>query len=94
MQKYKILFVDDDKQILSIVEQFLTRCGFTVDTESNGHKAIDRVTKTESYSVVFTDLMMPDIGGITLLKEIKKRHTDTEVIIVTGTDLLKPQSKQ
>jgi len=83
MKKYKILFVDDDKQILSIVDQFLTRCGFTVETESNGHKAIDRVKK-DFYSVVFTDLRMPDIGGMELLKEIKKASTGTEVIIVTG----------
>jgi DNA-binding NtrC family response regulator len=83
MQKYKILFVDDDKQILSIVEQFLSRSGYTVDTECDGNKAIER-TKTESYSVVFTDLMMPDIDGLTLLKKIKEASPDTEVVIVTG----------
>ena len=83
MKKHKIMFVDDDKQILGIVGQFLTRCGFSVDTESNGHKAIELVNK-DFYSVVFTDLMMPDIDGMDLLRQIKKVSVETEVIIVTG----------
>jgi DNA-binding NtrC family response regulator len=83
MQNYKILFVDDDNQILSIVEQFLTRSGYAVDTEPDGHRAIEKV-KSDFYSVVFTDLMMPDIDGMELLKKIKKASPNTEVVIVTG----------
>jgi len=83
MQNYKILFVDDDQQILSIVEQFLSRCGFNVSTASSGQKAIEKVRKSY-YSVVFTDLNMPEISGMELLKQIKKISADTEVIIVSG----------
>ena len=83
MQKYKILFVDDDQQILSIVDQYLGRCGFDCTTESSGLKAIERV-RDGSYSVVFTDLIMPEISGMELLKQIKEASPETEVIIVSG----------
>jgi DNA-binding NtrC family response regulator len=83
MQKYKILFVDDDRQILSIVEQFLGRCGFDVTTESSGLAAIQKVRATH-YAVVFTDLIMPEINGMDLLKQIKEISPETEVIVVSG----------
>jgi len=83
MQKYKILFVDDDQQILSIVEQFLSRCGFDVTTESSGLKAIERVRATY-YALVFTDLIMPELNGMDLLKQIKEISPETEVIVVSG----------
>lgn len=83
MKNYKILFVDDDKQILSVVEQFLTRCGFHVTTASSGLKAIEMV-RDDHYCVVFSDLIMPEISGMDLLKQVKKVSPETEVIIVSG----------
>ena len=83
MEKYKILFVDDDRQILSIVEQYLGRWGFNVATESSGRKAIEMV-RGDHFSVVFTDLIMPDISGMELLKQIKSISPETEVIVVSG----------
>jgi DNA-binding NtrC family response regulator len=83
MKKDKILFVDDDPQILSIVEQFLVRCGFDITTESNGLEAIEKV-KHDQYCVMFTDLMMPEISGMELLKQVKAVSPATEVIVVSG----------
>jgi DNA-binding NtrC family response regulator len=83
MKNYKILFIDDDQEILSIVEQYLSRCGFSVTTESSGLKAIELIKK-DHYSVVFTDMIMPDISGMDLLKQIKEISPETEVIIVSG----------
>ena len=83
MKKYKILFVDDDRQILSIVKEFLTRSGFDITTESSSHRAIERV-RTENYTVVFSDLIMPEINGMDLLKQMKTIAPQTEVIIVSG----------
>lgn len=83
MKNYKILFIDDDQEILSIVEQYLSRCGFSVTTESSGLKAIELIKK-DQYSVVFTDMIMPDISGMDLLKQIKEISPETEVIIVSG----------
>ena len=83
MKKHKVLFIDDDEQILSIVEQYLSRSGFDVTTVSSGRKAIEMV-RDEDYSVVFTDLIMPEISGMELLKQIKEVSPETEVIVVSG----------
>lgn len=83
MKDHEILFIDDDRQILSTVDRYLTRCGFNVTTESSGLKAIDMVRKSH-YRVVFTDLNMPEISGLALLKQIKTISPETEVIVVSG----------
>jgi len=83
MENYKVLFVDDDPQILSIVEQYLNRYGLDVTTESSALKAIEKVRRSH-FSVVFSDMIMPEISGIELLKQVKALSPATEVIIVSG----------
>ena len=83
MKNYKILFVDDDRDILAMVDQFLSRCGFHVTTQPSGLKAIEMVRK-EHYPIVFSDLIMPEISGMDLLQQVKKISPETEVIIVSG----------
>ena len=83
MDAYPILFVDDDQQILEIVTAYLSRFGFSVDTVDSGTEA-KRKIQEKDYAVVFTDLIMPEISGLDLLKIIKKNSPTTEVIIVTG----------
>ena len=83
MEDLAILFVDDDQQILEVVTAYLSRKGFTVDTVKNGLLALEKV-KQKEYAVVFTDLIMPEISGLDLLKTIKSSCPETEVIIVTG----------
>ncbi|MFO7645548.1 MAG: sigma-54 dependent transcriptional regulator [Desulfosarcina sp.] len=83
MKNYKILFVDDDRDILAMVDQFLTRCGFHVTTQPSGLKAIEMIRK-EHYPIVFSDLIMPEISGMDLLQQVKKISPETEVIIVSG----------
>ena len=78
MDAYPILFVDDDQQILEIVTAYLTRFGYPIDTVSSGTEAIDKVAEKD-YVVVFTDLIMPEISGLDLLKSIKKAAPSTEV---------------
>jgi DNA-binding NtrC family response regulator len=83
MDAYPILFVDDDQQILEIVSTYLDRFGYPVDTVDNGMVAIDMIQQKD-YAVVFTDLIMPEISGLDLLKAVRKSNPSTEVIIVTG----------
>jgi len=83
MENFPILFVDDDQQILDVVEAYLMRNGYTVDTINNGLTAIEMIQHKE-YAAVFSDLIMPEISGLDLLKSIKEISPATEVIIVTG----------
>ncbi len=83
MSDTRILFVDDDKDILAMVEQYLTIKGYAVTTVDNGIEAVGIVQEKE-IDIVFTDYKMPDFNGLELLVAIKKYRPQTEVIIVTG----------
>lgn len=83
MENLEILFVDDDRQILDVVKSYLLRQGFAVTTLHDGLQALE-VIKKKKFDIVFSDLMMPEIDGLTLLKSIKQVSAETEVIIVTG----------
>ena len=67
----------------SVLGRDCERNVFITETESSGSAALDKIEKHD-YAVVFTDLIMPEISGLDLLKAVKKSGALTEVIIVTG----------
>ena len=83
MENLDILFVDDDQQILDLVKSYLLRRGLEVTTLNDGLKALETLKK-KNFDIVFSDLIMPEIDGLALLKAIKQLSPETEVIIVTG----------
>ncbi|MEJ2058387.1 MAG: response regulator, partial [Desulfofustis sp.] len=83
MKDYGILFVDDDKAILDLVNRYLTREGYAVSLADSGRKAL-QMLKEKDFDIIFTDFKMPEIDGIELLSAIKEYRPETEVIIVTG----------
>ena len=83
MSDTRILFVDDDLDILAMVEQYLTIKGYDVTTVDNGIEAVG-IVKEKQIDIVFTDYKMPEFNGLELLVAIKKYRPQTEVIIVTG----------
>lgn len=83
MSDTRILFVDDDQDILAMVEQYLTIKGYDVTTVDNGIEAVG-IVKEKKIDIVFTDYKMPEFNGLELLVAIKKYRPQTEVIIVTG----------
>ena len=83
MESFEILFVDDDRDILSIVESFLSRQGFRVQVVDSGLKAL-KLLEENAFDLVLTDLKMPEFSGLDLLAAIKRTRPETEVVIVTG----------
>ena len=83
MSETRILFVDDDGDILAMVARYLKIKGYDVVTVDNGLDAV-RVVKEQPIDIVFTDYKMPDFNGLELLVTIKKHRPHIEVIIVTG----------
>ncbi len=79
----EILFVDDDRAILDLVREYLSEIGYQVEVVDNGMQALEQI-KAHPYTIVFTDIKMPDIDGLELLSAIKEYRPETEVIIVTG----------
>ncbi|UCG79496.1 MAG: diguanylate cyclase [Nitrospirota bacterium] len=79
----KILVVDDEASLRAILDQVLSDEGYDVVTASSGEGALEMFSK-DTFSVVITDIKMPGMSGIDLLKEIKDIDSDTQVIIMTS----------
>lgn len=81
-----ILIVDDDPMIIELLTLKLTKEGYTVDSVTNGWGALLKLSKNK-YDLLITDLMMPDISGLTLLSLLKNYTFDTiPIIIITSLD--------
>lgn len=83
MNQVKIIYVDDDIDLLESVTELLCEDGFTVYSYSNGFEALERLVR-EPVDVVLTDIKMPKITGIELLEKIRAMDTETPVILTTG----------
>lgn len=79
----QIMLVDDDKELLEIYDKIFKLNGFDVISCENGEKALAALAKNQ-ISVVISDIIMPKMSGIELLREIKKRNPQTEVIMLTA----------
>jgi len=79
----KILLVDDEEGILRVLKIFLQDAGYEVFTADDGKIAAQKTDQTR-FDIVLTDIRMPGLDGISLLKHIKKQSPDTEVIMLTG----------
>ena len=78
-----IMMVDDDKELFEISDKIFKLNGFDVISCENGEKALAALAKNQ-ISVVISDIIMPKMSGIELLREIKKRNLQTEVIMLTA----------
>jgi putative nucleotidyltransferase with HDIG domain len=79
-----ILVVDDEMGVRESLHVFLTSEGHTIDTACNGREALNLI-ENKIYDLVLTDMTMPEMDGMTLLKEIKDKFKErTSVIILTA----------
>jgi DNA-binding NtrC family response regulator len=81
--KGSILVVEDDEDVRDVVRETLTFAGFSVDTAQDGMEAIEKAQKT-GFDLILSDLMMPRMDGVELLKRVKQFQPETNVIIMTG----------
>ncbi|MEA3279177.1 MAG: response regulator [Thermodesulfobacteriota bacterium] len=79
----KLLLIDDEEGIRKLLSISLKSDGYDVVTAENGEHGLNLFQK-ELFSIVLTDIKMPGMDGIQVLKEIKKINPDTEVIVITG----------
>lgn len=85
--KCDVLVVDDDVNISELVASVLSTEGYRVDAVQSGEEAIELFTKG-NYPLVISDIVMPGMGGIELLKQIKQISTDAQVIMMTSQAML------
>ncbi len=85
MKKRRVLWVDDEIELLKSHIIFLTEKGYDVDSTTNGDDAVQRV-KESNYDIIFLDEMMPGIGGLETLAKIKEIKSNIPVVMVTKNE--------
>ncbi|HZY40605.1 MAG TPA: response regulator, partial [Anaerolineae bacterium] len=83
MTEPRILIVDDSEIIREMLAAFLGTIGYPVDVAADGESALDKFLVFK-HQLIISDLQMPRMEGLTLLKQIKAENADTQVIILTG----------
>jgi len=78
-----ILIVDDEKNIRLTYSQALTVLGVDVDTAENGREALAKL-KEKDFRLILLDLRLPGIGGMDVLRQVRRIRPDTRVIIITA----------
>ena len=79
----KILVVDDEKIIVRSVQMILKAEGYDIEGASSGKDAILKIEQ-KNYDLVLTDLMMPEMDGISLIRWLKENRPEVGVVILTG----------
>jgi two-component system, NtrC family, response regulator PilR len=81
--KGSILIVDDERSIQVGLKGLLTKEGHEVATAGSGEEAL-RLLDSQSFDLLLTDLRMPGVDGMSLLKQVKERRPDICVIMMTA----------
>ncbi|MFQ6137462.1 MAG: response regulator [Candidatus Hydrothermarchaeales archaeon] len=83
MSDVNILIVEDDPQMLEGLTESLAEEGYEITSVLTGKEAIEKVKK-EDFDVVLTDLVMPGLDGMDVLKEVKRTKPRTHVVMITA----------
>ena len=79
----KILLAEDDNDMRRFLVKALEKAGYRVISYDNGASAYDRL-REEPFSLLLTDIVMPEMDGPTLLTELRKKYPDMKFIFVSG----------
>lgn len=87
-EKVKFLVVDDDQEVCNFFTYLLKSKGYEVETAQTGRETFAKLDSAR-FNAALVDLKLPDSDGITILKKIKEKQPECEVIIITGYSTVK-----
>ncbi|MEL4898595.1 response regulator [Crocosphaera sp. Alani8] len=79
-----ILVVDDIKAELDLIRQYLIKAGYNVVTANDGREALEKVIENKP-DAILTDWMMPNMGGLDLCRQLKKKPETADIPVVACT---------
>ena len=84
-KKYKLLIIDDNEEILSVLSNFLKKKNYSVVTAPNGLEGMKLFeSENANFDLIITDLVMPHISGVGVISIVKKVRPEIPVIAITG----------
>jgi DNA-binding NtrC family response regulator len=80
----RVLVVEDEKSMRDLLSMMLRKEGYTVEAADSGSQAASRIAKDSTYDLVITDVSMPGMTGLELLRHVRKVSPDSSVILMTA----------
>ena len=81
----RILVIEDDRRLLSILRRALREAGMAVDTAEDGEDGVAAAVTTE-FDVIVMDVMLPRLDGVSATRTLRDRHIRTPILMLTGRD--------
>jgi len=81
----KILIAEDDRELRQLFSHVLMKNGYTVKGVSNGQEALDAMD-SEYFDLIISDIMMPVMDGLTLVRQLREAGNNTPVLMITAKD--------
>ncbi len=79
----RILIADDEKEVVEIMRNFLSKRGLFVDIAFDGKKALESI-KANHYDLVFLDENMPELTGLEVVEHVKRNKLNHKIVMITG----------
>ena len=83
MSACAILVVDDEEELRDLIRHVLERAGYTVGGARNGIEA-SQLLAQQAFTVVVTDMLMPDQDGLELIAELKSKYPTVKIVAMSG----------
>ncbi len=80
----RILLVEDSQHVREVSKELLSDLGYQVVTAKNGREALEIYKQNGDFDLIFTDVVMPDVGGVALLHALREMGSEVKTIAVTG----------
>lgn len=84
LKKLKLLFVEDEEDLIEIISDTLQKLQANFLTVSNGEEALEVIEQNRDISVIVTDINMPIMNGLDMIEELKRREIDIPIIIMSA----------
>lgn len=84
LRKLKFLFVEDEKDLLDIIAETLQKLGVNFLTATNGEEGLEVLKNNSDIDIVVTDISMPIMNGIEMIREIKNFNSEVNIVVMTA----------
>lgn len=84
LRKLKFLFIEDEEELLQIICDALTKLQIKFITATNGKEALDIISKNSDLDIIVTDINMPIMNGLEMIKRLRNDGNDIPIVIMSA----------